>query len=182
MHRARPFDGLAERGEQFGFRCCQNASKPGKRGGGRQHHAHLVPQAGKRVAEGVDRRARCRRKPLRNAEQHTRSPERQEGIARRNGAESDRAGCVIAGPTGDHHAGCHAPTLSEVGRENRAHVAALDQPRHVMEIEPRRLQDRLGPAAPANVEPERSGRIRHVLDHLAGQSVAYIGLGQQNLG
>ena len=52
----------------------------------------------------------------------------------------------------------------------------------MVDVEPRRLQNRCGPAALTDIEPERSGRVRHVLDHLAGQPIADIGFWQQHLG
>jgi hypothetical protein len=50
-----------------------------------------------------------------------------------------------------------------------------------MEIEPGGMQQQRRPAALTDVEPERAGGVRHVLDHLAGQAVADIGLRQQHL-
>ena len=49
-------------------------------------------------------------------------------------------------------------------------------------LRPVTAEQLVGPVALADIEPERAGGVGHVLDVLAGQQQADIGLGQQHLG
>src|SRR4051812_4977387 len=112
-----------------------------------------MPAAGQCVTERVDRRGRSRCKPISDAEHDTGCAKRQESIARRDGAEPDRARGIIAGAAGDYDIPSHAPALRVVRRERRADLAALDEAWHVMEIEPGGMQQQGRPAAQPDVDP-----------------------------
>ena len=67
------------------------------------------------------------------------------------------------------------------GRSVPARRVAFDQTRHGIARQSGGRQRGVRPVAGADIEPQRAGCIRHLLDHLAGQPIADIGLGQQHL-
>ncbi len=99
-----------------------------------------------------------------------------------DGANAAGGGGIVSGPAGDHDLAGHAPARRQFGLQRAAGGRAFDQRRHVRAVEAGDGQQLVGPVALADIEPERAGGIGHVLDMLAGQQQAHIGLGQQHLG
>ncbi|MCY1211203.1 hypothetical protein D9M72_229130 [compost metagenome] len=154
--------------------------RPAHRAGGREHHRHLVPAPGQRVAEGVHRLRGVRQEAVGRDEHHARGAERDEALPRLHEPHADRAGGVVARAAGDLHALAQPPARRQVRLEQRGDFTAFHEPRHVSTCEPRGGQQFVGPVARAHVEPQRAGRVGHLADRLAAEHEAQPVLRQQH--
>ncbi len=173
---------VAELGEKIARLTAGDVGPPGEAGRGRQHHAHLVPDAGKRMAEGVDGGRRIGGEAIGRHPQHAGGAQREEGVAGGDRAEADGRGGIVARPAGDDRRVRHAPAGGEVRRQPAGRRGALDEARHLSAREAAGGESFVRPVAFRRIEPERAGGVGHVLDRLAGQPQADEGLGQEDLG
>ena len=76
---------------------------------------------------------------------------------------------------------CANPQRAAISGRNRPRFGgALNEGRHLAHGKPRRGQRCIAPATLADIKPERSGRIRHLVDCFAGEAEADERLRQEN--
>ena len=111
-----------------------------------------------------------------------RGAERNEGVARANGAEADRADSGVTAARCDDHVARQAERIGDIGPERRDSGGPFDQRRENRRGDAGR-HERLGTPAPLRlVEPPRARRVAHVRELFAGQRQTQIVLGQQHAG
>ncbi|CAJ8221307.1 Uncharacterised protein [Burkholderia pseudomallei] len=180
QRRARGVRALGERGQRVDGDVVR-LREPVEARRGRQDHAHLMPALGQAMAERVHGVAGIRREAVVAGKQHARRAERQEPAARVRDAHADRARRVVARAARDRDGAGHAPFAPQRVAQLRGRGAAFDEARHLLARQLGRGEHPLGPVAPADVEPQRAGCVRHVGHEFAGQPPRDVILRQQHL-
>ena len=142
-------------------------------------HGHLVPYAGKGVAEGMHRALDIRTEAVGSDEGHARCAERKQGVARRGHADTDGPCRVVARSRDDWHA-LHAPPRGDIGGERSGNFRAFEQGRHMRGRETAGFQHLVRPCTPRDIEPERARAVRHIGREIAGHAKAQVILRQQH--
>ena len=153
--------------------------RPVDAGGGREHHAHLVPQSRQAVTERVHGLGGVRQEFRRDQEQHARGAQRQERIARLDDADARGARGVVA-TAARHRNRIHAPVRGHFLAQLAGDVRAFHEARHVRFVETRGGQHFGRPFALRHVHPQRAGGIRAIAGLLARHQQANVVLGQQH--
>ncbi len=120
--------------------------------------------------------------PIGRREHHARGPERQRDPARHHRADPDRVGRLVAAARHDRRAGAQPRRRGgRLGHDAR-HLRALERRRHPRRVDPERVEHHRRPVAGREVEQDRAGAVGLVEGVVAGQPVADVVLGQQDVG
>jgi hypothetical protein len=144
-------------------------------------HAHHVPQARNRVAEGVQTALGILGGGGSGGKDHARSADGGRDRSRLQDAHAHRARALIARSGDDRRAGGQAGQPGSALADARADLGRLIDLGQPALRNPRRLGHFLGPAAVRHVQQQRPGGLLHVDGELAGEPVAHIILGAHNV-
>ena len=157
-------------------------AQPGDAVAGGKDHAHLMPGVRHGMAEGMRPAFGRRREFFRDGKDNARGSQRQKTVPRRDNAKAGRGRRIVAAAAGNDRLPVDSPGLCDIFPKATGHGAPLDKARHLTTCQTAQLQQPVGPVAGPDIEPQRSGRVRHFRHGLAGQAEAKIVLRQQDHG
>lgn len=169
-------------GEQRGLVGARQLADPAQAARRGQHDAHQLPAVGDRMAERVHGRRRIRHEAVADDAQHARRAERHEAVARVDRADAERAGRVVATAARDDDRFGQPQLARDVRAQRARRRVAFDDARHLRARHVAGGEQRVGPVAARDVEPQRAGRIRWVGHLRAGQTEAQVVLRHQHAG
>ncbi|KXF76660.1 hypothetical protein ATN84_11490 [Paramesorhizobium deserti] len=142
-----------------------------------------MPALRQRMTETVQRPLRQGDEPVGRDEQHTRRAERQETVARADGADTNGRGCIIPATASNRDFPPPEPPglghfIREIGRDLRP----LHQIRHLRALHGAGVEEHIVPAALSDIEPQCACRIRHLRHIIAREPIAQVILWQEHLG
>ena len=109
-------------------------------------------------------------------------PERQRHRPRRDDADADRIGRLVAAAGDDRGAGTQPGGGGGLGRDHAGHLGSFAGRRQPGRIDPERGDDLARPVAGRQVEQQRPGAVRLVEHVVAGQPEPQVVLGKQDMG
>ena len=155
---------------------------PAQAARGRQHDAHQLPAIGNRMAERMHGRRGVRHEAIADHAQHAGRAERHEAVARVDRADAERTRRVVAAAA-CHHDGLRQPEFAcDVRAQRAGWRVAFDDAGHLVTRHPARGEQRIGPVAARDVEPQRAGGVRRIGHLRAGQPEPQVVLRHQHAG
>ena len=151
-------------------RVAQPAQAPGRR----QHHAHQVPPAGDRMAEGVEPAVRLDDRGVRRREHDPGRAERQCPDPGHHRADANRVRGLVAAARDDGCAGSQSRGRGGLFGDPASHRRALVRRGQPSRIDPQRVDELRRPGPRREVEQHRAGAIGDIGGGNAGEPPAEV--------
>ena len=169
-----------ERLQQISLGGCKQPRDPGEARCRGEDRTGLHPHGGDGVTERVHGALRVGGNDIGRRQQCPGGSERNKPDSGPYRADTDGACRIVAGASGNHRPFSHSPAQRQLAPQLCRRGAGLDETRHLAARQARCGQPFVRPVPARDIEPQRSRRVRGILDRFASQNQAQIGLREQN--